>query len=712
MRYWVHERYNEKRFVILHKSTCKFCSDEKITLQNSKNNVNDKWHGGFESLRDALDFATSIDDCKIYQCKVCDPLGQNQDQSDDIGLALQDTRNLTIMENGGSKVIPSNTSTDIPIVTASINPSANKQIPDIDFFKEIKSEFPNAYLDEGKLVLPGITLNDLQQKFPDLTQEIIKSKFLGVAFNAPKIDFRTLKQAFPDIYLDEDKLILPGLDFETLKSKFPELTQAALKAKFPSVVYNAPKVDFNTLKEKFPNIYMNGAKLILPTITYAALKSKFPYLTIDALKDKFREISFNASDIDYKTLKEKFPDIYLKEGTLYLPGLTFSDLKQKFPDLTMEALKNNFPNIVFGEDKKKNGIFKLLLPLLGLVLLILLIMWLMRSCNGEGENSLNNNTSNSTISQSQGNSSKINFSDIKEKFPDATLFDGKLTLPTASFDDLNHEFPDVTLEDLNDKFSAIEFGKDSPNNTSVNAASNADDTKAEDTTESTTSEEDNSEEDNSDKPGSQITFDDIQAAFPDATFDRNKLVLPSISFDELKAEFPNLTIEKLKASFPHVVFGKANESTYCIYPFTTTENLNFREKAATDNVPLDVIPRGRTVIGLEEDGDWVRVAYNGEIGYCNLNYLTKHEEWIVTDIDKPLEGQTEIAGKITASDATSITINGERIFIELISEVRLYSYADNTLTKVKLTRDQNLTGGIGIVVKDENSKTTDILVIK
>jgi len=702
VKYWVHERYNEKRFAILHKSTCKFCSDEKILLQNSKNNVNDRWHGGFDSLKDALDFAASIENCQIYQCKVCNPIDQAQGSYDDIGLALHDTKTLTIVENGTSKVV--------------------SNIPDMDFFKEIKSKFPNAYLDGAKLVLPGITLNDLQERFPTLTESMLRSRFSGVAFNAPKIDFRTIKQAFPSAYLDDDRLILPETDFDKLKSRFPELTQDALKAKFPSVVYNAPRVDFNTLKSKFPNIYMNGARLVLPNTTFADLKSKFPYITMDALKERFKEISFNASDIDYKTLKEKFPNIYLKEGTLYLPNLTFSDLKQKFPDLTMEALRDRFPNIVFGEEKKKkkSGIWGLILGILALLILIALLIWLTRfsSCNlfntanSNGTTTTTTNKTASATTTSKPNSAVAvpTFDQIKAKFPDATNANGTLTLPSASFDDLKAQFPDLTLDALKSKFPKVVFGKDSPNNTTAaNTTAAPNTTAATTTTTTTTTTQNTTAAPNTTQANTGApTFDQIKAAFPDATLTTTtKLTLPTASFEDLKAKFPGLTMDQLLAAFPNVEFGKSSTGTFSAGSFTTTANLNFRTAPDMNNTPITVIPRGTSVQAIGQEGDWVQVAYNGTIGYCNINYLTQNGMWVGTAVNKPAAGETETTGNITASDNNSVTINGENIPINSGAKIQMYSNGT-----VGNTSAGNLAGANGVVVKDASGKTSNILIVK
>jgi len=59
----------------------------------------------------------------------------------------------------------------------------------------------------------------------------------------------------------------------------------------------------------------------------------------------------------------------------------------------------------------------------------------------------------------------------------------------------------------------------------------------------------------------------------------------------------------------------------------TSSNLNLRSTPSTSGRVLTVIPKG-TSVNIAEDCDctWIKVYYNGKIGYVSSNYLTKQTQ--------------------------------------------------------------------------------------
>ena len=57
----------------------------------------------------------------------------------------------------------------------------------------------------------------------------------------------------------------------------------------------------------------------------------------------------------------------------------------------------------------------------------------------------------------------------------------------------------------------------------------------------------------------------------------------------------------------------------------TTENLNIRTGAGTENKILLTMPKGSSVLVLDESNGWAKVDYKGTIGYASAEYLEKVE---------------------------------------------------------------------------------------
>lgn len=64
-----------------------------------------------------------------------------------------------------------------------------------------------------------------------------------------------------------------------------------------------------------------------------------------------------------------------------------------------------------------------------------------------------------------------------------------------------------------------------------------------------------------------------------------------------------------------------SETTYVRRGIVTASNLNFRSEASTSSEIISVLPRGTSVIIIEEMGDWLKVKYETEEGYLFKSYV-------------------------------------------------------------------------------------------
>lgn len=67
----------------------------------------------------------------------------------------------------------------------------------------------------------------------------------------------------------------------------------------------------------------------------------------------------------------------------------------------------------------------------------------------------------------------------------------------------------------------------------------------------------------------------------------------------------------------------ANKTTYVQKGVVTASNLNFRTEASISSKVIKVLPQGTTVIIIEEQGDWLKVEYEGDEGYLFKSYVEK-----------------------------------------------------------------------------------------
>ncbi len=170
----------------------------------------------------------------------------------------------------------------------------------------------------------------------------------------------------------------------------------------------------------------------------------------------------------------------------------------------------------------------------------------------------------------------VTFENIKKGFPNATLENGILKLPTNSHGDMLKKFPAATADLLRSKFFGLEFGKISDfnfrdvkaifpdakeeNKKLIFPSNNYKEfvTKFPDATISQLKKKFGDVQFN--KP-EELSYETAKEFFPSVKYENNKLILPNISFKDLKAKFPNLTPAQLKSKFPNVEFGKMSDLT-------------------------------------------------------------------------------------------------------------------------------------------------------
>ncbi len=104
----------------------------------------------------------------------------------------------------------------------------------------VKEYFPNTRYENGKLILPDIGFKDLKTKFANLTVAQFKSKFPNFEFGKMSdINILDVKAEFPNALIKDGKLLIPGIKFDDFKNKFPDATPDRLKARFGDYNFDA-----------------------------------------------------------------------------------------------------------------------------------------------------------------------------------------------------------------------------------------------------------------------------------------------------------------------------------------------------------------------------------------------------------------------------------------------------------------------------------------
>lgn len=107
-----------------------------------------------------------------------------------------------------------------------------------------------------------------------------------------------------------------------------------------------------------------------------------------------------------------------------------------------------------------------------------------------------------------------------------------------------------------------------------------------------------------------------------------------------------------------------NETTYVRRGVVTASGLNLREKPTTSSKILATLPRGTTVIILEESGDWYTVEYNAVIGYLHTSYVE-----VVPSSGVVTASQLNVRAEPTVNSASvDKLVKGTRV--EILEEVK------------------------------------------
>ena len=80
---------------------------------------------------------------------------------------------------------------------------------------------------------------------------------------------------------------------------------------------------------------------------------------------------------------------------------------------------------------------------------------------------------------------------------------------------------------------------------------------------------------------------------------------------------------------------------------TTTENLNLRKGAGTQNAIIKVLPKGTKLSITEKDGDWLKVSVNGQDGWVSADYVSESSG---TTTQAPSTSVTQAIGSGTTTE--------------------------------------------------------------
>ena len=158
---------------------------------------------------------------------------------------------------------------------------------------------------------------------------------------------------------------------------------------------------------------------------------------------------------------------------------------------------------------------------------------------------------------------------------------------------------------------------------------------------------------------------------------------------------------------------------------TESTDLNMRSDHSSSSSIVTKIPKGETVYVSKADGTWAHVEYNGNLGYCSMQYLTKTEPVVteppVTEPNPPItEPEIPIEDDVYLNaQEISILDNGETYQLELINASNIndivWLSSDNSIATVDskgLVTALNSGNAIIYAAYNEKAFACNVTVIK
>ena len=89
-----------------------------------------------------------------------------------------------------------------------------------------------------------------------------------------------------------------------------------------------------------------------------------------------------------------------------------------------------------------------------------------------------------------------------------------------------------------------------------------------------------------------------------------------------------------------------------------TDTLKLRKEASTSSTVLELLDNGKKLEVIEEDGDWVKVKFNGITGYVSKDYVKIDEDTSIVEQTKPETTNTNTKNsEIQSTDNTETTVS-------------------------------------------------------
>ncbi len=73
MGFYISENWRAEKKAVIHRGECGHCNNGEGTGRNIRGNENCKWHGPFGSYEEVREFAESLKDREVRDCKKCRP---------------------------------------------------------------------------------------------------------------------------------------------------------------------------------------------------------------------------------------------------------------------------------------------------------------------------------------------------------------------------------------------------------------------------------------------------------------------------------------------------------------------------------------------------------------------------------------------------------------------------------------------------------------
>ncbi|MCL1791493.1 MAG: LysM peptidoglycan-binding domain-containing protein [Peptococcaceae bacterium] len=322
MNYWIYEVFNQKKPLLIHKADCRYCRDGEGLKDGNQDGVNGQWHGSFDTVDAAWEFAKSIKDRETRFCMSC-----SRKQADEYAVVDIDFPDGEIIA-------------DQPDV---------KLEPEVETVVEAKTV----------AVAATETVAAAEAKAKAVVEAVVEAK----AATKPEVEVKPETEAItesdskPDAETDAE-------DDTEVDAEFVTLAKADSKAKKKSSVgcfillvlglVLVALLVFWLFKSCSQQPSTSGDDLQPPVSTESTEPESGAPSTEPESGTPSTEPESGTPSTEpesgapsFADIKAAFPNATLVDGVPSIPDITLADMQAKFPGITLDALQEQYPGFEF-----------------------------------------------------------------------------------------------------------------------------------------------------------------------------------------------------------------------------------------------------------------------------------------------------------------------------------------------------------------------------